>query len=129
MKQVYTGALPRLPRNRPELGDLQKWLHSLPLYSFTDYQEVAAYLKKHRFLIPILTEAYPVIQRYFGPDAPVRIEVSTDPEEGYQELVAWIQTHLPPEKAVDALDRFDWEWWLNVSLDAKGKLCFDVGYR
>ena len=129
MKQVYTGALPRLPRNRPALGDLQTWLGSLPLYSFTEYQEVAAYLKKHRFLIPILTEAYPVIQRFFGPDAPVRIEVSTDPEEGYQELVAWIQIDLSPEKAVDALNRFDWDWWLDRSAAADCKLCFDVEYQ
>ncbi|MSQ12613.1 MAG: hypothetical protein EXR47_00405 [Dehalococcoidia bacterium] len=59
---------------------------------------------------------------YFGPQTAARLEVVHDPDEPVVQLVAWVQTDLPPDEGVKRLDRLDWEWWLEQARAVKGKL-------
>jgi hypothetical protein len=99
-------------------------------YIFRDCQAVRHFLEQHPFLVPLLSEAHDAIQHYFGSSTPLALEVFTDPEVvGDQQLVALIQTDLPPAEALAKLDRFDKDWWLAASHESKGKLCIHLEYQ
>ena len=99
------------------------------LYSFRGREEVTEFLESHSFLVLLLLEAYPHVKRHFGSDAPVFLEVVTDPEAtNDRELYALIGTRLPPEAALEKLERFDKEWWSAAMDRAQCKLCIDVGF-
>ena len=88
---------------------------------------VVTYLRQHSFLVPLLHQARGEIDRHFGPDARVRLEVVTDFEEGDQALFARVQTSLTPADSRRRLDAF-WETWLFKALPPKAGhlLHFDV---
>jgi hypothetical protein len=99
------------------------------LYIFREPKEVSRFLEDNPFLILLLLEAYGQIERYFGPYPQVFLEVVTDPEApDDRELFALIYTGLTPDEALDGLDRFDRNWWLDASQTAQGKLCIDVEF-
>jgi len=99
------------------------------LYIFREPKEVSRFLEDNPFLILLLLEAYGQIERYFGPYPQVFLEVVTDPEApDDRELFALIHTSLTPDEALDGLDRFDRDWWLDASHTAQGKLCIDVEF-
>lgn len=99
------------------------------LYIFREPKEVSRFLEDNPFLILLLLEAYGQIERYFEPYPQVFLEVVTDPEASDDhELFALIYTSLTPNEALDRLDRFDRDWWLDASRISQGKLCIDVGF-
>jgi len=99
------------------------------LYIFRETQEVSRFLEDNPFLVLLLLEAYGQIDRYFGPYPRVFLEVVTDPEAPEdRELFALIYTGLTPDEALDRLDHFDRDWWLDASHTAQGKLCIDVEF-
>lgn len=99
------------------------------LYTVRRPDEVWAFLRAHPELVPLLKEAYQRIQKHF-PDSPVALEVIADPEApDDRDLWAFIQTTLPPEEALEQVNRFDEEWWLAALDKANGKLGIDVEYR
>jgi len=88
--------------------------------------EVIGFIETYPFLVPLLLEAYDKIVQHFGP-SPVFLEVVTDPEAiGDRQLVAFIRTDLDPIEALASLDRFDKNWWLEVSHRSRGKLCIHL---
>ena len=93
-------------------------------------EEVAAYLRTFPQLVPLLIEAAEVVPRYFEPDAPLVLEVVTDPEadDPVPQLFALIETRLDPEVAADRLDRLDEDWWLDRSPPGPGVLVLDVEF-
>jgi hypothetical protein len=100
------------------------------LYAFHRPLEVKEFLAAHPFLEPLLVEAYDKIGDYFGPQPDVVLEVVTDPEAiDDRELFVFIRTNLPPEEALDRLDRLDQEWWLDAADQADGKLCIHVEFK
>jgi hypothetical protein len=98
-------------------------------YVFKDRDEVIGFIKNRPFLIPILTEAYSKIGSYFPESPQVFLEVVTDPEvPDDTQLVASVKTNLSPDEALERLDSFDREWWLQSMDRAKGELCIDVEF-
>ena len=99
------------------------------VYVFRRPPEVAGFLEKNSFLISLLFEVYPQIEKYFGKNAPVFLEVVTDPEAtDDRELYALIATQLPPEAALEKLERLDKGWWLSAMYRAQCKLSIDVEF-
>ena len=100
-------------------------------YALRRPEEVTAFLRAYPHLVPLLIEAAEVVPRYFEPDAPLVLEVVTDPEEDGlpPELFALVQTALDPDEALARIDRLDDDWWLDVSPDGPGTLVVSLEYR
>lgn len=99
------------------------------LYTLRRHAKVSQFLEKFPFLVTLLVEAYSKFGNYFGPYPRVFLEVVTDPEAlDDHELFALIYTSLTPDEALDRLDWFDREWWLDASHKAQGKICIDVEF-
>lgn len=99
------------------------------LYSFRQKEDVAEFLESHPYLVPLLFEAYPQMEKHFGGNAPVFLEVITDPEAtDDRELYALIGTRLSPEEALERLDQFDKDWWLRTLDRAQCKLCIHIEF-
>lgn len=105
----------------PTLDDLRA------RYAFRRPEEVESFLNAYPHRIPVLIEAAEVIPRYFGPDAPLVLEVVTDPEdyEPVPELFALVGTDLDTKEALDTLDRLDEEWWTRRSPSGPGVVVVD----
>lgn len=94
------------------------------IYQFKT-SSVSKFLCDNPFLIELLFEVHQKIRYYFDLHINLALEVFTDPEGGEsQELFALVLTSLPPEEALDCLDRFDRDWWLEAS--ERGKYCLNV---
>ena len=86
------------------------------LYRFDDQEAVTGFLQQHDFLVDLLVEAREHISMHFGPDTPTALEVFYDLDDEHEEpdLLALIETTLPPEEASAQLDRLDETWWLDA---------------
>ncbi|MGH9782845.1 MAG: hypothetical protein ACRD88_01560 [Terriglobia bacterium] len=92
-------------------------------------REVTEFLGEHPYLGPLLLEVYDHIQEHFGPRPRVALEVVADPEgTDDRELYALIATQLPPEAALEKLERLDKGWWLSAMDRAQCKLSIDVEF-
>ncbi len=99
------------------------------LYTFRKPQQVSSFLQAHSFLVPLLFEAYIQIEQHFRSNPQVFLQVVTDPEAADdRELFIFIGTNLPPDEALDRLDRLDEEWWFDAMDSSKGGLCIDVEF-
>lgn len=97
------------------------------LYRFDEQSEVADYLSENSSLVPLLREAYPKIQEYFGPGTEVTLEVYRDHEaKRRRELLAQVQTRLGTSEALARLDRLYGEWWAEASAADPLKMSIDV---
>lgn len=104
-----------------------QWLEQL--YTFRERPGVLRFLNKYPFLVSLLLEAHKKIGDYF-PNSQVFLEVVTDPETiNDHQLVTFIATNLVPDKAVDSLNRFDDDWWLDALDRAQGKLCINLEFQ
>jgi hypothetical protein len=110
----------------PEL-DLK---HLERMYGFRNRRDVMNFIREHPFLLPLLLEARPAIERHFGREARVVLEVLIDPEDHPAQpvLYACVQTHLSAKEASRLLDQFDEDWWLDASENAHGELCMTVDF-
>jgi len=86
-------------------------------YIFEEPEKIRTFLLTHKKLIPFLQDAFLRIQRIFGPNTPVYLELQTDPEENFEELFIIIETYLPVEQAVHLLERLDEEWGTHLPED------------
>jgi hypothetical protein len=99
----------------------------LALYSIKDLQAVEGFLEENTFLIPLLFTTYLNIEKCFS-YSKVTLDVETDYEDAtHQELAVYVVSNLPLEEALQQLERFDEQWWLNVLDQAQSK--FDVDLR
>jgi hypothetical protein len=111
------------------LGTVESLNHVFDLYSLRDRSQVSGYLEAHREVIPVLVEAYGRIQSRFGSGTPVVLRVISEPgNRQSSELFALISTSFPVDQALEAMRRFDEEWWLNVPEQQTGALNFDVEF-
>lgn len=105
------------PLSQTDIESLDK------LYNLRGKSEILQFLEQNDFLIPVLLEAPGKISNYF-PDAELFLECVTDPETvGEAMLELAISMNLDPDEAVDKLDRFQDEWWLNLSDKLREPLC------
>jgi predicted HTH domain antitoxin len=101
-------ALPGLLGKNAEASELKE------LYVLRD-AHVHSFLQAHPHLTGFLHEAFPYLQKHFGPSPRVELEVIRDPEIGTAgELIAYILTSLSVEEAQARLDRLDDEWLLDA---------------
>ena len=92
-------------------------------------EEVATFLTKNEFLVRLLNEAAPKLQKHFGDSVRVHLEVFSDPDQASDgELFARVLTTLSARQALSILDRFDKEWWFRASLRSKCLLNFALRY-
>jgi transcriptional regulator with XRE-family HTH domain len=90
-----------------------------------DPTEVHRLLQAEPDLVAVVNEAGEQLTRFI-PDARLRLEVLVDPEYGDEELFLGAWTSLPPLEALDAIERFDQEWWIRNVRRAHGLLVIDV---
>lgn len=97
-------------------------------YVFRDPQ-VRRFLQAYSHLTGFLLEAFPYLQKHFGPSPRVELEVIRDPEIGPQgELIAHILTPLSVDEAQARLDRLDDEWLLDELDRVDGLLNFNLEF-
>ncbi len=77
-------------------------------------------LRKNWDLHILISRAEIKIKDYFGL-TPLYLETL-----GEDELLLSIITEKSPDEALDTLNKFDNEWWIENEKLAKGKLCIDV---
>lgn len=83
------------------------------IYEFRNSLEIVDYLKTYPFLIELLVEAFPEIERFFGRNPRVVLKLVKDPDiEGEEQLFAYIHTTLSAEEALNRMNRLDEEWFL-----------------
>lgn len=93
------------------------------LYNFREKTEIVEFLEIYQFLIPVLLEAPDKISNYF-PDAELFLECVSDPEVvGEAMLELAICMNLEPDEAVDKLNQFQDDWWLDLSDRIRESLC------
>jgi len=105
-------------------------LHRLEeIYSLRDAATVRRFLHACPQLVEVLLEARVYLQKHFGPDPQVMLEVVSDPEaESRDELFAYILTSLPVDEALARLDRLDEEWFLDQLDRINGQLNFNLEF-
>jgi hypothetical protein len=96
------------------------------LYTFINPFEVENFLSQHDYLYPVLFEAEDKILEIFGKKAKaINLRYNKDPEGDFDEIVVVVETGLPPDDALDLVDRFDEEWYDN-EVDAGTQKLFYV---
>lgn len=96
-------------------------------YIIADENRVLAYLRQHSHLIPILQEGRAVVTVLFGEEATVRLRVRRDPETGNEYLLAWVQSSLSPDEAVERWMEFGVAWDSERSQTSGDDLQFALG--
>lgn len=99
------------------------------IYKFCDMNPVRGFLRKNRFLIPLLREIPKKIYDYFGKDQKLSLKVSFESDSPQlAELWVSVLTELSANEALLLLDRFDEEWWLENIDRADCKLNISLEY-
>lgn len=90
---------------------------------------VRRFLRLYPQLIDVLLEAPSPIDRHFGPDAPLLLEVVRDPEiEDADKAFIYILTSFPPDEALSRLDELDRQWWLDQLHRVCGRLNINLAF-
>lgn len=80
---------------------------------FKNPEKIRDFLMSNAVLIGVLRTALGYISRIFG-EVKVSLELHQDPEGDFEGLFVIIKTDRSPEEAIELLNQFDEEWWLNV---------------
>lgn len=91
-------------------------------YKLRRANEIRDFLNENNFLIPIISNAYEHLSRYF-PRSPIFMEI----ERGI--LVISVGTELSAEEATSKLYKFDEDWWLDACIDSRARICITVEYQ
>jgi len=100
----------------------------LALYTTRQPGEVQDFLEKHPFLVPLVSDTYENIRKYFS-YSDVTLDLEIDPEDGTESLAAHVVTGLPVEDADAQLKEFDRQWWLNVLEKAKSDFYVNLEFE
>jgi hypothetical protein len=83
-------------------------------------------MRENPDLAPLVSEAGDQLARFI-PDARLKIEPLPDPDYGDgEQLFLGVHTMLPGDEALEALRRFDQEWWVLNAGRAQGLLYIDL---
>ena len=94
------------------------------IFSFVDYSVVYNFLKRNKFIIPLLFESYGEILSVFGTDTDLLLEVKKDDES--EKLYIFIGTDN--SDAYDLLDELDESWWIDAIPRSNHKMNIDLEY-
>ena len=112
-----------------DISESQRLYHLEGIYSLRHAAAVRRFLHACPQLVEVLLEARVYLQKYFGPDPQVTLEVVSDPEvEGVEELFAYILTSLPVDEALARLDKLDEEWFLDQLDRVSGRFNFNLEF-
>jgi hypothetical protein len=105
-------------------------MHQLEeIYSLRHAAAIRRFLHAYPQLVEVLLEAHLHLQKYFGPDPQVILEVVSDPEiEDADELIAYIRTDLSADEALERLNGLDEEWFLDQLDRVGGRFNFNVEF-
>jgi hypothetical protein len=92
------------------------------LYVVHDVDKVTAFVKAHRRIPLLLSQAEPYLRKFFGQSI-IQLHLSSD-ENGWEMLYVTILWSGDPEAALVGLDRFDDAWWIANSYPAGTYLTF-----
>jgi hypothetical protein len=92
-------------------------------YVFPADNAVDIFLANHRALPPVLLAAASHLEDSFGPETIFNLEVSTDDDDS-QTLYAVAVWHDTVQTAVEALERFEENWWLDHMTPSTKDLAF-----
>ncbi|GAC1366038.1 MAG: hypothetical protein NVS2B12_12250 [Ktedonobacteraceae bacterium] len=99
-------------------------------YVFQEDQAIEAFLRRNPFLVPFLFETSTSIKALF-PDARVFLHTAyhagqhTENQDS-EELVAFISTHIGPQKAMETLKQFYGTWWSQAVKRTQGKIAIGL---
>lgn len=95
-------------------------------YEIENPDAVEAYVARHPTVQPVLGEAAHQIHAVFGNDAPPRLRLTWDPEDGD----CWLFVGIPSEDVGPAIlpliEALDKRWWLDRMTTTDAVLTFDV---
>jgi hypothetical protein len=101
-------------------------------YTLVNADEVHRFLRVYPDAADVLIEARPHIERIFGSNTRVTLEVTFDPDSeslrDSEELFADIQTSLPVDAALARLHKLDQDWFLSQLCRVKGRLNFSLEF-
>ncbi len=110
-----------------EQGEKLSQLKSI--YRLRDEADTPGFLRTYPVLIDLLLEAPIHLERCFGPNPQVVLEVVTDPEsDDSEELFANIRTSLPVEEALERLNQLDDMWFLAQLGRTGGRFNFNLEF-
>jgi len=92
---------------------------------------VCTFIFEHPIIVPIFEEIYPKICEVFGKDLMgIKLEIFSDPEATIAENQLYIlaQTRLNAKVAIEKLERFENEWWLDNIHRANDLISVDVEF-
>lgn len=92
-------------------------------YNMDGEHDIRACLDGNDNLVPLLYDIHKRIQKYF-PNSPLSMRAIQN------DLIISVGTMLNPEDAIDSLDRFDDEWWLDklLALESNAGIYIRVEY-
>jgi hypothetical protein len=78
----------------------------------------------------LLEQGRPKIEKFFGTEVRVVLEVAIDPEspDEESELFACIQTRLSVQQAHERMKLLDEDWALSAFVKSDGDLCVDMEF-
>lgn len=92
-------------------------------YNVSNIDDVKKFVEKHTFLIALLAEIPERVSNFFGSVKGLDLRLISDKEfKDSSELSIRILTNLKAKDAMDILDKFDEEWWLDNISRAKNRI-------
>jgi hypothetical protein len=91
--------------------------------------EILRFLECYPFLVPLLLETYIAIQHFF-PYTLAFLEISNDPDEpDNDQILVSIGTELSSDEAVEKLEAFDRQWWLEMLKWTQNRVCITLEFK
>jgi hypothetical protein len=120
LEQITTKEISPPQLSPTEIESLEKF------YSFRERTKVLQFIEKHPFLISPLLSIPDNVRNYIY-DSQLSLEVLADPEiNDYLQLFILISTQLDSNEAIDKLDKFEDDWWLQIPYEVRKLVAIDV---
>lgn len=99
-------------------------------YTFAEPVEIRQFLQNDPVALEILVDALPRIRQCFEfSDLVVSLSRSAESaERDAPELYIRVVTSLDIDTALEQLENFDREWWLDRPPEVRDRICFDVDF-
>jgi hypothetical protein len=114
-----------LPIKGGDTLDKIKKKYSIPE---SDLSNVEQFLDKHKDIANLVLEAYTKIRDFFTSETLLLELISDTSIEGGEELFVYIQTYLSVEEAVEKINNFDEQWFLDQLSRTKGLFNFNLRF-
>jgi hypothetical protein len=84
------------------------------IFNFRNPDEIKEFLGEHKLIIPVLLNSRSIVDKFFGNDVPLALEVVIDPEaQSNKQLFGYISTGpMSLDDAIERFNAFDESWFL-----------------